>query len=400
MDEDAKFEYDQHKFTSEAAARRFLEIMHVGILPERHVNLKVGEFDDFRLELERRQWHRVLGNLPNEVDEVLVKEFYANAYNSDGSLPRQAKVRGKMIKFDRKALNTFLKTPIFPTDRNTPYGDFLNEDKDFEAIAARLCLPGESYVIGVSGTHVRILRKHLNSLAQMWSVFSYNNISPNTHTSDINLERSYLVFAIMTGIEIDIGAVISQEIAFIASNATKLGFPALITALCKAKGVVSDTPVLLRLQPPINSRFIFKHCMNPAVDHVPAPRPVPRPRPPRVPRASSSVSEATFQAAMSKMFARQEDIWDSQQAVRRGTRCIMDNLHKLSLAIPDTLDDYLMTGAQFDEYISWPQGRPESQWGGGTAADSDDGDDGVDGADDADEAENAVEEEVPPDDDA
>jgi len=53
MDEDAEFEYDQHKFTSEAAARRFLEIMHVDILPERHVNLKMREFDDFRGELER-----------------------------------------------------------------------------------------------------------------------------------------------------------------------------------------------------------------------------------------------------------------------------------------------------------------------------------------------------------
>ena len=122
----------------------------------------------------------MLGNLPNEVDEVLVKEFYANAYNSDGSLPRQAKVRGKMIKFERKALNTFLKTPIFPADRNTPYGDFLNEDKDFEAIAARLCIPGESYVIGVSGTPVRILRKHLNSLAQMWSVLSLRVMLPSS----------------------------------------------------------------------------------------------------------------------------------------------------------------------------------------------------------------------------
>ena len=47
----------------------------------------------------------------------------------------------------------------------------------------------------------------------------------------------------------------------------------------------------------------------------------------------------------------------------RPAKWIMDNLHKLSLAVPDTPDDYLMTGAQFDEYISWPQGRPESQWG-------------------------------------
>jgi len=187
-----------------------------------------------------------------------------------------------------------LRTLVFPADRNTPYGDFLNEDKEFEAIATLLCIPGESYVIGVFGTPVRILCKHLNSLAQMWSVFSYNNISSNTHTSDINLERSYLIFAIMTKIEIDIGVVISQEIALIWSNATKLGFLAVITTLYKAKCVVSDTPILLRLQPSINSWFISKHCMNPAVDHVPAPRPVARPRPLSVPHASSSIFEATF----------------------------------------------------------------------------------------------------------
>jgi len=82
-------------------------------------------------------------------------------------------------------------------------------------------------------------------------------------------------------------------------------------------------------------------------------RHVARPRPPSVPRASCYVSEATFQATMGKMFARQEDICDSQQAVRRSTRCLMDNLHKLSLDVLDTPDDYLMNGAQFDEYISW-----------------------------------------------
>ena len=45
-------------------------------------------------------------------------------------------------------------------------------------------------------------------------------------------------------------------------------------------------------------------------------------------------------------------------------------------------------------------GQARISVGRGTAADSDDGDDGDDGADDVDEAGNAVEEEVPPDDDA
>ena len=83
--------------------------------------MKEGEFDDFRMELGRRQWHRVLGNLPNEIDEVLVKEFYANAYNSDGYLPCQAKVKGEMIKFYYKALNTFLRTLVWCVPINRKY---------------------------------------------------------------------------------------------------------------------------------------------------------------------------------------------------------------------------------------------------------------------------------------
>jgi len=172
----------------------------------------------------------------------------------------------------------------------------------------------------------------------MLSVFSYTNISPNTHTSNINLERSYLIYGIIYVIDIDIGVIISQEIAIIVSTASKLGFPALITALCKTKGVVSDTPVLLSLQPPIISRFISKHCVNPLVNLVPTPRATARSRPLSSSRGSSTFSRAFFQATMGKMFARREDIWDSQWAIRRSTWCVVDNLHKLSLAIPNTLD--------------------------------------------------------------
>jgi len=34
----------------------------------------------------------------------------------------------------------------------------------------------------------------------------------------------------------------------------KLGFPTLITTLCREKGILSDTPVLLSLQPPIDKK--------------------------------------------------------------------------------------------------------------------------------------------------
>ncbi|BAT78300.1 hypothetical protein VIGAN_02095900 [Vigna angularis var. angularis] len=96
---------------------------------------------------------------------------------------------------------------------------------------------------------MRILRKHLNSLATIWSTFT--NISPNSHTSDINLERSYMVYGIITGIDMDVGAYISQEITLIADNdSCKLGFPALVRALCKANGVAGVSDIILKLQPP------------------------------------------------------------------------------------------------------------------------------------------------------
>jgi len=380
MESDMVQNFDQHKFSSETAANRFAEIMPRSLIPERKVKLNPGEYDEFRLELERRNWHKVLADLPNEIDEVLVKEFYANAYQQVRDGPRQCRVRGKLIKYDRKIINTFLRTASPPAGHVTPFSEFSSAHKDHDAIASALCTPGHTYMLGVNGNPIRILRKHLTSLAQMWSAFSYTNLSPNTHTSDLNLMRSYLIYGLVTGMDMDVGAHISQDIAYTADmENVKLGFPALITALCREKGIIADTPVLLSLQPPIDKKFIRKNCIS----RVELNEPAPPPRAPRPPRASSSSQsthdpsstfEASFQAAMTKMFARQEDMWLGHQALRQGQVNIIDSMHHLSLGVPDFPDDLIMTGAQFEARIPWPVGRPESQWGGGTIAADDDPD--------------------------
>ena len=46
------------------------------------------------------------------------------------------------------------------------------------------------------------------------------------------------------------------------SNSSRLGFPALITALCRARGVVSDSLIFKRLIPAINLAYIGKNCWN------------------------------------------------------------------------------------------------------------------------------------------
>ncbi|QCD93941.1 hypothetical protein DEO72_LG5g2018 [Vigna unguiculata] len=349
--------YDQHRFSSEDAAERFVEIMSRSLIPERKVKLNPGEYDEFRLKLERRNWHRVLGDLPNEIDETLVKEFYTNAYQQVRNGPRQAKVRGKTIKYDRRTLNTFLRTTCAPPGQDTPYSAFMSCQKDFDEIASVLCLLGHTFVLGVNGTPVRLLRKHLTSLAQMWSAFSYTNLRPNTHTSDLNLERSYLIFGIITGLDMDVGALISHDIAYTADAANvNLGFPAIITTLCREKGLVSDVNVLLSLAPPLDKKFFHKNCTNRAVD-------APAPTPARQPHCSQPISadfEATFQATMAKMFAKQDDMWSAHNALHRGQVSIMDSMYQVSLGMPDFPDDAIMTGTQFEEYIPWPEGRPAS----------------------------------------
>jgi len=61
----------------------------------------------------------------------------------------------------------------------------------------------------------------------------------------------------------NIGALISGQISVIAqSNSSRLGFSALITALCKAQGVTSDSLTYESLIPTINLAYIKKNCWN------------------------------------------------------------------------------------------------------------------------------------------
>jgi len=71
------------------------------------------EFDEFKAELERRNWHKELTNfMDGSIDVAIVKEFYTNLYDLEDKSPKQVRVRGHLIKFDEDTLNTFLRTPI------------------------------------------------------------------------------------------------------------------------------------------------------------------------------------------------------------------------------------------------------------------------------------------------
>jgi len=61
----------------------------------------------------------------------------------------------------------------------------------------------------------------------------------------------------------NLGYIISAQISMIAQHdSSRLGFPALITALYKARGVISDSLTLESLDPAINVAYVKKNCWN------------------------------------------------------------------------------------------------------------------------------------------
>jgi len=236
------------------------------ILPERNVKLYITEFDDFRRELIRRNWHKKLTNLTEgSIDVAIVKEFYANLYVPDDKFPKQVRVRGHLIKFDVDSLNTFLETPVVVEQgESLPcYSRFARLRPDPQELAARLCIPGRGFVLNAEGLLWKLLRKDLTTLAQTWSVLSYSNLAPTSHTSDLNLDRAKLVYRLVMKMNMNLGSLISGQISLIAqSNSSRLGFLALITALCKGQGVTSNSLSFESLNPTINLAYIKKNCWN------------------------------------------------------------------------------------------------------------------------------------------
>jgi len=115
-------QYDTRRFHSFEAWTRYTDsVLGRHILAERKVEIYHTELDEFKAELERRNFHKHLTNLADSsIDLALVKEFYANLYNPEGPSPKQVRIRGHLIKIDADSLNTFLETkgPPFSIKKN------------------------------------------------------------------------------------------------------------------------------------------------------------------------------------------------------------------------------------------------------------------------------------------
>ncbi|KAL5186892.1 hypothetical protein HKD37_05G012650 [Glycine soja] len=122
--------------------------------------------------------------MDGHIDVALVKEFYSNLYDPEDKSPKQVRVRGKLIKFDAASLNAFLEMPpVIQLGEQYPSYSFF-------------WVPW------------KLLRKDLTTLAQTWSVLSYSNLAPTSHTSNLNMDKARLVYDLVMKMDMDMGFLI------------------------------------------------------------------------------------------------------------------------------------------------------------------------------------------------
>jgi len=143
------------------------------------------------------------------------------------------------------------------------YSRFCRLRPDPQELVARLCIPGRGFELNIDGLPLKILRKNLTTLAQTRSILSFSNLAPTSHTFDITLDRARLIYGIIQKMDMNLGYIILSQISMIAQHdSSRVGFPALIIALFKTRGVTSDSLSFESLSPSINLAYVKKNCWN------------------------------------------------------------------------------------------------------------------------------------------
>ncbi|XP_027940573.1 uncharacterized protein LOC114194505 [Vigna unguiculata] len=340
--------FDSRRFLTEDHQQWYAVVENRNLLPERKVVLQTGEHEEFQEELQRRKWSK-LTKYAAHANVAVVKEFYANAMLVKAGEPTfKSFVRGKEISYSGRVINRFLGTELNLGPSGCQYVEWCNKKKDYLKVAEKLCKRGADYVTSAAGHKRRILRGDLVPLAQIWTSFLHSNISPCSHTSDITERRSQMVYAIMAGLSMDVGAIIAQEIHLTANSGSsgQLSFPSLITELCRRAGVDVSEPPFQKPRQPINAQFILKNCMGSETR-----APVVRVTPPAVP--------GSVPHRLGLLETNQQLIHQKLDALYRSQVLMMSSIRSL---IPGISQDsfHVPSAEEFDSDVAWPK-HPEKK---------------------------------------
>ncbi|PIM97196.1 hypothetical protein CDL12_30335 [Handroanthus impetiginosus] len=132
-------------------------------------------------------------------------------------------VRGTTVDFSSSAINHLFDAPI--VDEPNDFEAFIQRPPSWEAISEPVGIP----------------RSSLTNEAWDWLRFINARLYPSSHLSEVSKDRAILLYAILTGVPLDIGRYINGAILKSARGGMTVSmyFPSLVTALCQQEGLVN-----------------------------------------------------------------------------------------------------------------------------------------------------------------
>ncbi|MED6135863.1 hypothetical protein PIB30_050632 [Stylosanthes scabra] len=230
------------------------------VLPELIIQVNDEILSPCAVQIKMRKWEKFT-NPVQAVGHNMVKEFYANAWESDKDKRKpytyKTMVRGKDINFapsDIK-IKRVLKLKKDPLPNvGSYYERKANKNFRVEEVQECLCLEGGEWVRYRDGRPHYLKRTDLDPMAKGWYDFVCRSILLPTNRSEVTVERVVLIHSIIIGENINVEEIIANQIykfVYKTDLSSSLPFPSIIALLCvEAKAFIPDD-TLIPQEPPI-----------------------------------------------------------------------------------------------------------------------------------------------------
>ena len=204
---------------------------HKGFVAERRFKTPITPFKEL---IEKRGWetlceHRRAGYV------AVVREFYANLV---GRKDNTVYVRGVWVPYGAQAINQVYG--LAGLKHGSKYKKLL-ENPDLKKIAEKLT-GGKAQLWQEKGGPKTLNRGSLTEEAKVWFYFLSSVLVPTKHLSTVREQEAVMLYAILKGYKINIGAIIENSIMRY-HDGNKRGLiphPATVTILCLKAGVKGD----------------------------------------------------------------------------------------------------------------------------------------------------------------
>lgn len=208
-------------------------------LPERYIQMEqVPETKMIRATITRHKWEGFTAE-PIEPYIPIVKAFYESLASSMER--RKCKVKGKDVSYSAESINEYYKSH-FDWSEGDHHERYLTEI-DWEEVEHTL-----SHGQGIArflDNEEKFKQMCLSREAKAWHQFFATKLYPTKNVSEVFRHQQRLIFCALVHKKFNLGKVISDRIeyyktelrAFRLPRNSTLGFPSLITGLCKMAGV-------------------------------------------------------------------------------------------------------------------------------------------------------------------